>query len=308
MKKIIAFIFGIFMMLGLASCGESLDDYNYKVVAPSGAPAVAVAGICDNTHYKFVSADTIGAQFTAEDKADFIIAPINAGAKLFKLGKSSYKLGAVVTWGNIYFATQRSDVSSINDLAGKTVTLFGAGTINESIAKYVLAQKNIEVTYADALGSAAIAGQKLASNSEGIYLTAEPVLSKISDNLAANNKTVTSFAVADLYKEISDNDGYAQAGLFINQDTITNHKSVVDKYLAKVKESCNLVSTSLDTVAEACVKYSIIAEKNLAIKAIPNCKISYKSAKDSKAIVEATANIDLSQFGGALPLDEFYYA
>ena len=49
-------------------------------------------------------------------------------------------------------------------------------------------------------------------------------------------------------------------------------------------------------------------EPKVAAAAIPNCGIRYTSAADAKELVEFTANIDLSQFGGAVPADDFYYA
>ena len=44
------------------------------------------------------------------------------------------------------------------------------------------------------------------------------------------------------------------------------------------------------------------------MSAIPNCAIRYLSASQAKEQVEITANIDLSQFGGSVPADDFYYA
>ena len=302
MKKIILFVFGLFMMLGLASCGEAADSYKLSVVAPSGAPAVAVSTLAekDSDSYTFVAADAIGAQFQAKELKDIIIAPINAGAVQFK-NNAKYKLGAVLTWGNLYFVTKNANVNTIADFAGKNVTLFGANTINEAIAQYVLSNKNIEVNYEEAAASAAASFSKLTD--DNIVLTAEPLVT----TKKLNGLNIKSFSVAELYEEISGNKGFAQAGLFINVDTIANHKSVVDAYLKEVSNACKLVKTNLDQVANACVSLGLFTSVQIATQAIPNSKISYKSAKDAKAEVEATANIKLKTFGGALPVNEFYY-
>ena len=52
----------------------------------------------------------------------------------------------------------------------------------------------------------------------------------------------------------------------------------------------------------------ILLNEKVAAAAIPNCGIRYTAAADAKELVEFTANIDLTQFGGAVPADEFYYA
>ena len=41
--------------------------------------------------------------------------------------------------------------------------------------------------------------------------------------------------------------------------------------------------------------------------AIPNCAIRFEPARDAKEQIETTANIDLAQYGGAVPDDAFYY-
>ena len=45
----------------------------------------------------------------------------------------------------------------------------------------------------------------------------------------------------------------------------------------------------------------------VALSAIPRCAIRFVAAPEAKALVEKTAQIDLSQFGGAVPADDFYY-
>ena len=45
----------------------------------------------------------------------------------------------------------------------------------------------------------------------------------------------------------------------------------------------------------------------VAKTALPNCAIRYMSAPDAREQIETTANIDLTQFGGEVPADDFYY-
>lgn len=309
-KKLLGIVLGAgALALSLASCGAK-DDYKITVVAPQGAPAVAVANLAidDKDNYSFINANNISEQFTANDK-DIIIAPVNAGAKLYKAGKSTYKLGAVVTWGNLYFATRRTDVTSIDDLADKTVTLFGENTINASLARHVLNGKNITANYTY-VGSAEDTKNLLASDANAIVMTAEPALTAVSNQLKQQNINVTSFAISELYKEVSENSEFTQAALFIKADTIENHKKKLDEFLIKVKESCDLVASDVEKTAN-----NVIALGNTGLPsalpvlkvALPKCNIKYVSAVDAKSALEKTAEIDIAQFGGANPSDDFYY-
>ena len=51
----------------------------------------------------------------------------------------------------------------------------------------------------------------------------------------------------------------------------------------------------------------LLPNQKVAEKAIPGCSIRFVSALEAREQLEFVANIDLSQFGGALPADDFYY-
>ena len=303
MKKILSLLLSLILLMGLVSLAHA-DEYTVKVSAPSGAPALALATLAVESpeNYTFVAADTIAAEF-ASAQSDFIIAPLNAGAKLYKAGKSSYKLAAVVSWGNLYFASRKANFK-LEDMNGAALTLFGENTINASVANYVLAQNGIVPASVDYLAGAANTQALLLSDENAIVLTAEPALTAAK----MKDETITGYAVNDLYKTATGYDGYAQAALFVRSETAEQHPDVVKTYMEKVAESCGKCESDLNAVAEAAVALEILPKVPVAMKAIPNCAIHFVAALDAKEQVEATANIDLVQFGGAVPADDFYYA
>ena len=301
MRKIIAFVLGLMMVFGMVSMAAG--EGSFTLTAPSGAPAIAVAGLAQENpeNYTFIAADTIAAAFASAD-SDFIIAPINAGAKLFKAGKSTYKLAAVITWGNLVFASQKENFQ-LSDINGAKVTLFGENTINASIALYVLEQEGVVPETVEYLAGAAQTQQLLVSDPEAIVLTAEPAVT------AAKMKfdTVQSCPIKDELARILGRDGYAQAGLFVKAETLEADPEGVKAYLESVKTAADATETDVEAVAKAAVALEILPNEKVAVAAIPGCSIKYVPALEAKEMVEFTANIDLSQFGGELPADDFYY-
>lgn len=301
MRKIIAFVLGLMMVFGMVSMAAG--EGSFTLTAPSGAPAIAVAGLAQENpeNYTFIAADTIAAAFASAD-SDFIIAPINAGAKLFKAGKSTYKLAAVITWGNLVFASQKENFQ-LSDINGAKVTLFGENTINASIALYVLEQEGVVPETVEYLAGAAQTQQLLVSDPEAIVLTAEPAVT------AAKMKfdTVQSYPIKDELTRILGRDGYAQAGLFVKAETLEADPEGVKAYLESVKTAADATETDVEAVAKAAVALEILPNEKVAVAAIPGCSIKYVPALEAKEMVEFTANIDLSQFGGELPADDFYY-
>lgn len=300
MKKLLSFIV-LSSILLLSSLFA--DEYSAKVTSPNGAPALALASLAvqNPENYTYVAAETIAAEF-ANNKADFIIAPVNAGAKLFKMGKSSYKLAAVVTWGNLYFASQKKNFK-IKDIKKSEITIFGENTINASVALDVLQKNKTAPKTVNYLGSAAATQALLLSDSNAIVLTAEPALTAAS----MKNKNITAYALNDLYKKATGFDGFAQAGLFVRAETIEQHPQEVADFLKLAQESCEKCTNDVPAVAKAAAQLEIMPNAKIAESAIPNCAIRFLGAKEAKAQVEATAKIDLKQYGGALPAPEFYY-
>ena len=299
MKKLISVILALVLMLGCAAA----ESGAMKLTAPAGAPALAVATLAAENpeNYTFVAADTIGAEF-AKNETDFIIAPINAGAKLFKAGKSTYRLAAVVTWGNLYIASQKADFT-LESLNGAEVTLFGENTINASVVLAVLEAKGIQPAAVSYLSGAAETQAELLSNPEAIVVTADPAVTAAK----IKNENVKTISVQELLKEAFGTDGYAQAGLFVRADTLAADEEGVKAFLDAVKDAAGKAETDVKAMAEAAVKLEILPNAKVAEAAIPGCSIRFTPAAEAREAIEKTAAFDLSQYGGEVPADEFYY-
>ena len=300
MKKLIALFLVALMVLTCTACAEG---YTITASAPSGAPALALATIAVNQpeNFTFVAAETISAEF-AGAKADFIVAPVNAGAKLYKMGKSTYKLAGVVSWGNLYIASQKADFQ-LQDLNGAKVVLFGENTINAAVINYALAQNGIVPASVEYLAGAAQTQALLLTDAEAIVVTAEPALTAAK----MKNAAITAYAVNDLYKAATGYEGYTQAALFVKAETIENHPEEVKAFIEAVAASCEQATTDVEAVANAAVALEILPNVKVATQAIPGCAVRFVNALDAREQIEFTASIDLSQFGGALPVDDFYY-
>ena len=302
MKKLTALLFTVILILTAAFAGA---EDGFVIVAPSGAPAIAVAGVwAENADaVKTINADTIAEAF-GSNQADFIIAPINAGAKLFKAGKSTYRLAAVVTWGNLVFAS-RTEGFTAEMINGSKLVLFGENTINASIALYVLEQKGIVPETVEYLAGAAETQALLLNGDEGtIVMTAEPAVTAAK----MKDETIVSVPLNDLYREVTGFDGFTQAGLFVREDTAAGNPELVGEALEKIRASVEMCENDPATVAGNVVAMEILPKEPVALKALPGCSIRWMSAADAREQIETTASIDLKQYGGELPADDFYYS
>ena len=298
MKRLLAVMLALALLCGAAVWAEEAP---LTVTYPNGAPGVALAvmAAAKPENFTAVTADTIAAEF-AKNEADFIIAPINAGAKLYKAGKSTYRLAAVVTWGNLYFASQKEGFSA-QDLNGKVV-LFGENTINAAVALYALECSGIKPAEVEYLAGAANTQTLLLSDPEAVVMTAEPALTAAG----IKNEHVQGISVNGLLAA-AGMEGFTQAGLFVRAETLTERPDAVAAFLDEAEAACEKCTSDVNAVAEAAVALEILPNVTVAAQAIPGCAIRFVRALDAKEQVEATAQIDLSQFGGDVPAADFYY-
>ena len=305
MKKRILMIISLMLALSLCAvcAAEGADISGLKVTTPGGAPALALATMAVENpgQYTMVAADTIAAAFAGKE-ADFIIAPLNAGAKLYKAGKSSYKLAAVVSWGNLFIAAQR-EVLKAEDLNGAEIVLFGENTINASVVLYALRENGIEPGEVSYLAGASETQAKLLTDADAIVVTAEPALTAAK----MKNDKISAISVNELLQQASGMEGYTQAALFVKAETAESNPEAVAAFLARAEEACDQCTTDVAAVAEAAVTLEILPNAKVAIAAIPGCAIRFVKAVDARELVEKTAQIDLNQFGGEVPADHFYY-
>ena len=301
MKKLLSILAALMLLAGFAAA----EDYNPKFAAPAGAPALVLASLMaegSEENFQLLAADTIATAFASDSGFDFVIAPINAGAKLFKAGKSTYRLAAVVTWGNLYIASQKENFT-LDQINGGKITLFGENTINASVVLYSLEKAGIVPAEVEYLAGAQDTQKLLGDDPEAVVVTAEPALTGVK----MQKDNITSFSVQDLLKEAAGMDGYAQAGLFVRAETVSEHPEETAAWLETIKASADKAETDIPGMAAAAEKAGIMPKAKVAELAIPGCSIRFVAAAEAREALEQTAQIDLSQFGGELPADDFYY-
>ena len=306
MKKYISFIFLFIFGIFLASCNES-DSYKLSVSGPSGAPSVCVVDMLNkySDEYDFnlsLDASTGLPSAFSEKESDVIIAPINLGAKQYANNKT-YKLSAVLTWGNLYLASRKENFK-LEDLNNHEVYFFGEATINAVIVNYILEKKNITPSNIEYLESTVLTQAKLVSDENAIVLIAEPILSQT----ISKKEGISYISVQKLYQEVSNKNSYPQAGCFIKASTIDNHKKVIDLFLSRLEASASKVTSNPEEIAQTVIDLKILSTPfNVTLNALPNCNIRYVKALDAKDDIESLVALKKELFGKEMPIDEFYY-
>ncbi|MCD8029070.1 MAG: hypothetical protein LUF02_10560 [Erysipelotrichaceae bacterium] len=218
MKKILKYLLCLMMAITVAGCSSSttVEDSSstVKILCPTGAPALAFvdsySDIIAEGSIDFVDgSDQLSAELAKDDSEyDIIVAPINVGATLMSKDSTSYKLKAVITWGNLYLVGTSEDAL---DGDGE-IALFGEGAVPQKIYETVNIDTSLTPTYYQS--GTLVQEQLLAGNVE-VGLLAEPLAT--ATIAKASQAGITLSIIKDLQEEYGG--GYPQAAIFMKDGT-----------------------------------------------------------------------------------------
>ncbi len=198
-----------------------------KILAPAGAPGYSLLPIVKegkNDVEIVDGAQILQAAFVSKDHAyDVIVAPTNLGVKLASAGKTTYKLAGIVTTGNLYVVSEDENFMD----SDQSIALFGEGAVPGLVYNSLFPDSKIIPTWYASVQEAQAA--LLSGQTEGALL-ADPAATAA---IVKGKEAGKSFKkVADL-QELWGEDGYPQAGLFVEESTLEENK---DMYAALLDE------------------------------------------------------------------------
>lgn len=329
-KRIIALVLAAVMLLSLAACSSKTDtttpetttepvavNADINIASLKGPTGVGTAKLmADNdagtalNHYTFtlssdpteVSAGIINGSF------DIAACPLNLASVLYKKTNGNVQMLAINTLGVLYILSSDPTVTSIADLAGKTVVASGQGATPEYVLNYLLEKNGIAdkvtVEYKSEHSEVATLA---ASGDAKIVLLPEPnvtaAMSQNADLKIAVNMT-TEF-------ESASGVSLAMGCLIVRKDFAEANKDAINAFMSEYKKSIEYVSTNLDETSTLCETYGIIPKAAVAKKAIPNCNITFISGAEMKTMATENLtvlfNANASSVGGAMPGEDFWY-
>lgn len=276
----------------LASCSKKKDDdHKLTIVTPGQAPLLGVSEAINDNKSKFDLDNSIlieqGSNLANHfifGTMDIIVAPVNAGAKLYNIGKSTYKLAGILTWGNQFFASQNQSFT-IDSLNNKEITIFGEKTVNELELDIVLNEKGINVTKTY-VANPVLAMSTLLADANAMVLTAEPALTA-----QKGDKNIISYSLNDLYKEVTTYDA-PQAAVFVSENAYSKHKELIEDFLEDLEEETAEIN---DDTKDAIAAFTSLGGSGVPAAAILGSKIKFKSAQDSKAALQYLVSKDVAR-------------
>lgn len=320
MKKLTALLLILTLSLfAFVSCkkdGGATDDgassatvkINIGVMSgPTGmgmAKLIADNGV-DSDKYSFTvyASPDAGTADLASGKLDMLCLPTNAAANLSGKKADYISTIAINCLGSLYLVTDSTaEITSVSDLAGKTIYTSVATSTTKPIIEYILEKNNVEAEIVVEADHDTLVA-KLAAGEAPIAVLPEP---KVSAALLANKTCAVDLNLSEEWSKVSETP--LTMGCIVVKNTFLNaNKSSVDAFLAEYKASIEYIGNAEnnESAAQMIVDAGVLPKLPVAKSALTNLygSIVYQDGAEMKASLIGFYNaIDC-----ALPSDEFYY-
>lgn len=320
-RKYLSLALILTLCISLSGCNKAKDDTVVKVGALKGPTAIGLMKLMDDSSnnkalntYSFeiaTAADEILPKMISKD-LDIALVPANVAAILYNKSEGNIKVIDINTLGVLYAVSSDDSIKSVKDLENKTVYVTGQKNTPDYITQYLLKENNVDISLVNIeYKSEAAEVAALLNEKEGaVGILPQPFVT------ACCIKNENLNIVLDLTKEWDDLNKDTGSKLVtgvtvVRADFLAEHESIVKDFLKEHQLSAAYVSTNLEDVAKMVVDKGIIEKEPLAMKAIPNCNITYMDKDSMKEALSGYLNVlytmDKTTVGGQLPDEEFYY-
>jgi NitT/TauT family transport system substrate-binding protein len=271
----------------------------------------------NNYNFSIESDPTVIGPKLIKGEVDIAACPLNMAAALYNKTKATedtkddLRLLAINTLGVLYVLENGNSVKSLADLKGKTLYASGQGATPEYALNYLLSKNDIDPTTDLTIEYKAehseLAGLAVKGDAK-ILVLPEPFVTTV---LSKNKDLRVALDLTKEWKKLNDDTAFAMGAIVVRADFAKENPQAVAAFLDEYKTSVDFVNQNPADAAALIANYDIVADVELAQKAIPGSQLTFIVGKEMKETAMANFKVlfdaNKASVGGALPSDEFFY-
>ena len=245
----------------------------------------------------------------ASGDLDIAMIPANLAATLYNKTKGGVSVIDINTLGVLYCITADESITSVKDLAGKTVLTTGQGATPEYAMNYLLDANGVTDCTLEFHSEASEIAALLQEDPSKIAVLPQPFVTVAE---AQNDQLKTAFSLTDEWDKATDNGSRFLTGATIVRNAfLEEHPDAATVFMQEHEESADKANTDVEGTAALVAEYGIIEKAPVAEKALPYCNIVCITGEDMKTALSGYLDVlyeaDPASVGGTLPGEEFYY-
>ncbi len=309
----------LILSFALTSCSTTYDADKELVINISvlnGTTGFGAAKLMDDTkngktelNYN-ISVETDAANIQAgliNGTIDIAALPTNAAAALYSKTEGGVKIAAVNTLGVLYLMTNGVEITSISDLAGKTVY---APAQNPSFILQAILNANglDDVTVDNGYAQPTDLRAALVSGQVDIAVLPEPMVTIAK---SANNDLTVALDLTEEWEKVYGENSLMQGCIVVRTAWAEAHPKELEKFLSDYEASVKYTVDSPKEASELIAANGIFEKAAVAEKAIPKCNIVYMDSDDNISecldkFYKALYDVNPQAVGGKLPDSGLY--
>lgn len=314
-------LLGLILVLCLSGCGKKQveDTVNIRVGSLKGPTSLGLLGLIEQEKEEAQSRYTFQMATTGDElslllvkgELDIALLPANMAAILYQKTEGQITVLNLNTLGVLYGVSGDAEITSLEDLKGRTVYLTGKGVTPEASLRYLLSEAGLteqECTL-EFLSEASEAAAVLAEHPEAVGVLPQPF---VTAALMQNEKLQVVLDLNEIWKEGGNGDyGMVTGVTVVRSAFLEEHPEAVRSFLEEQKKSVETVLADPQAAAVWAVEEGIVAKEPIAAKAIPECNLVCVTGQEMKTALsgylEVLENFKPELIGGKLPDEDFYY-
>ena len=294
-----------------------------RLAVLSGPTGVGAAKLLDDAN-NHSAANRMGYAYTiASDNSELVagltgpdpefdIATVasNVALNLYNKTDGGVQIIAVGTLGVLHILESggKTEISTMGDLAGKTVYAAGQGANPEYVLRYLLRENgldDVEVVFADA---SEISAKLISGEIECAML---PVPAATAAIMKSEGKVRQAIDLTEAWDSLRSGSQLIMTAVVARTQFAQDHPERVAGFLADYEASIDYVNSNVDAAAELVAGLGITPSAPIAKQAIPQCHLAFLSGMDMVAAISdyysVLYSINPASVGGSLPDDGIYW-
>ena len=308
------------------SAEEPADQEVYEISEPinvavmNGPTGMGLVDLMGNENYniEIYQAPTDAVPKIISGEIDVACLPSNMAAVLYNKTEGQVVCVSPMVMGVLHILGNGVDISSVEDLKGKTIVSSGQGGTPEYALQTVLENNGLEMgtdVNVEWLASHADVNTKLLSEEGTIAMVPEPFVS--TAKVQGAGSVADLFDLNTLWSDATGQD-FPMGVLVARRDFSETRGDDLKAMLYDVKASIDDVNTCSDEVCQKIVDNGFLGNADIAKNAILNCNLCLYADPDGdnsfengasimKTFNETMFGITPEAVGGKLPEDDLYY-
>lgn len=315
---ILTAVLGMSAVLG--GCGQKeTETVTIRIGSLKGPTSMGLVSLMDQTkkgeagqNYEFTmaaAADEINAAFLKGD-LDIVLIPANVASVLYHKTEGQIAVVDINTLGVLYLLESKETVSSVADLAGRTVYLPGKGTTPDYALQYLLEENGVEIGEVDLQykSEAAEVISALSEEPDALGLLPQPA----ATTACMQQKDLRiALDLTEEWDKVTMDSSLVTGVTAVRREFLEQNEAAVQAFVQDHMESAQFANENVEEAAELVAALEIVPKASVAAQAIPYCNITCLTGKDLRTALSGYLDVLAGQnpeaVGGKVPSDDFYY-